>query len=215
MMPTHFHRASVPERYRAQGEKMDEKITPLQQKVLDFISDSIEDRGLPPTIREIKDRCKIPGPSSVAYHLKMLEEKGFLKKMGSLSRGLRPTEHALGLPIVGRVGAGGGVIAQQDVEGHLNFRNFTLGTDYLLRVRGDSMEGLGIMEGDLVQVRRQPAADDGDIVVALVGEESVVKTLKRRGREYHLDSANDKYAPITVGFQVIGKVLGLVRRYSR
>jgi len=107
------------------------------------------------------------------------------------------------------------MIAQEDMEGNLNFKDFALGTDFLLRVRGDSMNGAGILEGDLVQVRRQPAAEDGDVVVAVVGEEGVVKRLRRRGGAYQLESANPRYPPITVDFHIVGKVVGLVRRYGK
>ncbi|MBI4349429.1 MAG: hypothetical protein HY553_21520 [Elusimicrobia bacterium] len=120
-----------------------------------------------------------------------------------------------GLPILGTVSAGPGVLAQDAVEGHFSFRGFSYGEDYLLRVKGDSMTGAGIMEGDLVQVRRQPCADDGDIVVAIVGgEDGVVKRLVQDGRSFRLESENPRYAPILCDFQVIGKVLALVRRYQ-
>ncbi len=120
-----------------------------------------------------------------------------------------------GLPIIGRVSAGLGVVATHDVEGQFSFKGFSYGEDYLLRVKGDSMIDAGIMDGDLVQVRRQPHADEGDIVVAIVGgEDGVVKRLVREGRAYVLESANPKYRPILRDFQVVGKVLALVRRYS-
>lgn len=119
-----------------------------------------------------------------------------------------------GLPILGRVSAGQGVLARDAVEGHFSFRGFTYGEDYLLRVKGDSMIEEGIMGGDLVQVRRQPYAEDGDIVVAIVGgEDGVVKRLARDGRSFRLESANPGYAPILRDFQVVGRVLALVRRY--
>lgn len=128
---------------------------------------------------------------------------------------LRALEEIEGLPIVGRVSAGPGVVATQDVEGQFSFKGFTYGEDYLLRVKGDSMIEAGIVEGDLVQVRRQPYADDGDIVVAIVGgEDGVVKRLFRDGRGIILESANPGYRPIFHDFQVVGKVLALVRRYS-
>lgn len=194
---------------------MEPTVTPVQRKILDFVLDSIDREGVAPTVREIGKSVGIEATSSVAYHLDVLRSKGLLKKLDGLSRGLVPAERP-GLPILGRVGAGSGILAQEDIEGHFTFKDFAYGADYLLRVRGDSMEQAGIFEGDLVQVRRQPSAHDGDIVVAVVGgEDGVVKTLRKSGRGYVLESANPKYRPIDKDFQIVGIVLGLVRRYGR
>lgn len=190
-------------------------MTGKQQKILAFIAERLQERGAPPTLREIGARFKIASTSSVSYHLGALERAGVLKRRQATSRGLGVLHDPLRLPILGRVSAGAGSLAQQDIEGYVTFKSFKLGSDYLLRVRGDSMIEAGIMEGDLVQVRRQMTADDGDIVVALIEDEAVVKRLKRRGGGYALESANPRYAPITLGFQVIGKVLGLLRQYGR
>lgn len=188
-------------------------LTKKQKKILDYASSFFDDRGLFPTLREIGKRFGVSSGTAQSQ-LAALQAKGFLARQEQgLARGLTLTS-GRDLPILGRVGAGSGIIAQEDIEGRFAFKDFTLGTDYLLRVKGDSMTGAGIMEGDLVQVRRQPTADDGDIVVALTGEEGVVKRLKRRGRDYLLESANPRYSPIATDFQVIGKVVGLVRRYA-
>lgn len=186
--------------------------TQKQDKLLQYIRKYIADYGWAPTIRELAEDFSI-SIGAVQDRLAALESKGLLKRTGE-HRGLDPVDSPLRIPILGRVGAGMGMIAQERVEGHATFKDFLLGTDFLLRVKGDSMIGEGIMEGDLVQVRRQPSADDGDIVVAVVGgEEGVVKILRRAGRAYQLESANPKYQPITYDFQVIGKVIGLVRQY--
>jgi repressor LexA len=192
-------------------------ITALQQKILDFITESIRQRGIPPTVREIGRHCRITSPSSVAYHLRVLETKGLLQRKGAISRGLALTEDPDKLPILGRVGAGGGQIAEEDVEGHMKVDpEFMRSSDFLLRVRGDSMEPDGIMEDDYVQVLKQDGAKLGDLVVAIVGEEEgVVKRLGKRDGSYVLESSNTKYPPITEHFQVVGKVVGLVRRYGR
>lgn len=188
--------------------------TPLQGRILEFIGESIEDKGYPPSIREIGRHLRITSPSSVAYHLRVLEEHGLLKREGSLSRGMTLSAPPSSLPILGRVSAGTGVIAAEDAEGHVSLdRDARRGADYLLRVQGDSMTGAGILPGDLVQVRRQDAGQDGDIVVALVGEEGVVKRLRGRGERSRLDSENPAYQPILGPFQVVGKVVGLLRRY--
>lgn len=193
---------------------MSKEITELQQRIRDFIASSIEEKGYPPSIREIGRRMRITSPSSVAYHLRVLEAAGLLKREGAISRGMTLPATA-GLPILGHVAAGSGVIAAEDAEGHVHLdKDLRRGADYILRVKGDSMTGAGIMEGDLVQVRRQDSALDGDIVVALTadGEEGVVKRLRRKGTPALL-SENPAYAPITGPFQVVGKVVGLLRSY--
>ncbi|MDE2293403.1 MAG: transcriptional repressor LexA [Elusimicrobia bacterium] len=188
--------------------------TPLQRRMLGAIADFVEEHGFPPSIRELGRRLRITSPSSVAYHLRVLEEAGLLKRAGSLSRGMTLSSPPNSLPILGRVAAGTGIVAEEDVEGHVSLdRDARRGADFLLRVKGDSMTGAGILEGDLVQVRRQDDARDGEIVVALVGEEGVVKRLRRRGAPPALESENPAYAPIPGPFQVVGKVVGLLRRY--
>lgn len=188
-------------------------LTAKQKAVLDFIADSIESRGIGPSYREIGDQlgCKV---GTAQDHVQALIAKGFLVRTG---RGLARAFSLAGksqatLPVAGRVGAGGAVLAEQDLEGRLSFRDFSRRTDYLLRVRGDSMDGAGILAGDLVQVHRQQIADDGDLVVALKGDEVFVKTFRKRGPT--LESANESYVPIPYPFKVIGKVVGLVRRYD-
>lgn len=193
---------------------MSKEITELQQRIRDFIASSIEEKGYPPSIREIGRRMRITSPSSVAYHLRVLEAAGLLKREGAISRGMTLPATA-GLPILGHVAAGSGVIAAEDAEGHVHLdKDLRRGADYILRVKGDSMTGAGIMPGDLVQVRRQDTALDGDIVVALTadGEEGVVKRLRRKGTPA-LVSENPAYDPITGPFQVVGKVVGLLRSY--
>jgi repressor LexA len=189
--------------------------TPKQKLILDFVVECFQDHGFHPTLREIGRRFNV-SVGTAQDQVQALESKGYIKRQAGLARGFSLTGAVPGLqiPILGRVGAGAGILAMEDIEGHLGFKDFVLGTDFLLRVKGDSMTGAGILEGDLVQVRRQPTAADGDVVVALVEEEGVVKRLRRIGKAYQLESANPRYQPITMAFQVIGKVLGLVRRYN-
>ena len=193
---------------------MSKEITPLQKRILDFIGESLDEKGFPPSIREIGRRLRITSPSSVAYHLRVLEAAGLLKREGSISRGMA-LPAAAGLPILGRVAAGSGVIAAEDTEGHVHLdKDLRRGADFILRVKGDSMTGAGIFEGDMVQVRKQDTAQDGDIVVALTadGEEGVIKRLRRKGQPALL-SENPAYEPITGPFTVVGKVVGLLRSY--
>ncbi len=192
-----------------------ERVTELQRRILAFIQDSMETRGLPPTLREIGAHCAVRSTGSVAYHLRALEREGHLKRRGSVSRGVQPTEPHGKLPVIGRVGAGSQVIAREDVEGYLELpKEVARGANFLLRVRGESMTGEGIIEGDLVQVRRQDSAEDGELVVALTTDGAgLVKRLRRRGGRWTLESAHPEHRPITEGFQVLGKVVGLLRRY--
>ncbi|MCX5787665.1 MAG: transcriptional repressor LexA [Elusimicrobia bacterium] len=188
--------------------------TALQRRILDYIAGSVEDRGFPPTLREIGAHCGISSTGSVSYHLQALESLGLLTRQERSSRAALPVESPYRLPIVGRVGAGSSVIAEEDVEGVLAVgKDVAHGAQYLLRVRGESMTGAGIMEGDLVQVRRQAEARDGELVVALVENDGLVKRLKRRASGWQLESAHPDYPPIAAGFQVIGKVVGLLRKY--
>ncbi|OIO08416.1 MAG: repressor LexA [Elusimicrobia bacterium CG1_02_63_36] len=198
---------------------MSSELTPLQKRVLDFITECIQDRGVPPTVREIGKRCKIGAPSSVAYHIKQLESKGFLKHEGSISRGLTLPEDAdpSRLPVLGRVGAGNGIIAQEDIEGHLRVDpDSARRGDFVLRVRGDSMTGAGILEGDFIQVRPAETARDKQLVVAVTEDdaEGVVKRLRKRGASWQLESENPNYGPITERFRVVGLVVGLIRNYT-
>lgn len=188
--------------------------TELQGRILAFIGERLRALGSPPTLREIAARFRLPAASSAAYHVRRLEDAGLLTRRPG-ARGLLPAESPFALPILGRAAAGSGVIAQEDVEGRLEVgADLARGAEYLLRVKGESMTGAGILEGDLVQVRRQPAGSDGEIVVALVGEEAVIKRLRHRGGGWTLVSEHPAYAPIEEGFQVIGKVTGVLRRYG-
>ena len=192
-------------------------LTHKQKQIQAFITQCFEERGIFPTLREIGGRFGVSA-GTAQYHVAALQAKGFLKREKAKARSFFLTAKSIParqIPILGRVGAGGGLIAQEDVEGHFSFKNFALGTDFLLRVKGESMTGAGILDGDLVQVRRQAAARPGDIVVALVAEEGVVKRLRGSGRRSFLESANPAYRPIRGDFQIIGKVVGLLRRYGK
>ena len=191
------------------------ELTPKQQRIYDFIALSIESQGFCPTMREIGKHCKI-SVGTVHDQTQALLAKGALKIRikGSARAFSLALPRESGVPLVGRVGAGSGVIAQEDMETRLNLGDIAVKTDFLLRVKGDSMDAAGILEGDLVQVHQQQSADDGDIVVAVIGDEGVVKRFRNSSRTPRLESANKKYASITNEFTVVGKVVGLIRRYD-
>ena len=196
---------------------MEQELTGTQAKVLDFVAGFLRDRGFPPTLREIGKACGISSTGSVTFHLKALEAKGILKRSGFASRALELLEAPFRLPILGRVGAGHPTLAGEDVEGWLPLdRDAAKGAVYALRVKGDSMEAEGIYAGDLVLVRPQKAARDGELVVALAEEVGTVKRF-RAGPPPRLEAAPleaGKYPPMRGHFDVLGKVVGLFRAYA-
>jgi repressor LexA len=193
---------------------MQRPLTDKQRQIYDFIATAITEKGFCPTLREIGEKLH-KSVGTIQEQTKALVKKGLLGRRGSGGARAFYLTHPRedGLPVLGRVGAGGGVVAQEDVEKTLTFLDISSKTNYLLRVRGDSMDRAGIFDGDLVRVRKQAHAEDGDLVVALTGEEGVVKRLRKRPGHLALESANPKYRPITGEFKIIGAVVGLVRSY--
>lgn len=193
-------------------------LTRRQRSILDFIAGRARERGLPPTLREIAAHFSVT-VGGLQRQLQALETKGALERLKGLARGLRvapaflPPE-GLRLPIVGRVPAGPPSEAFEEAEGRLEFGRSPFGrADYALRVRGESMSP-ELAEGDLVLVRRCADAADGELVVAHDAEgEATVKRLRRRGGRAWLEAVNPAFAPPRRPFRVVGKVVGLVRRY--
>jgi len=194
-----------------------EKLTPKQRQVLNFILERLHTMGSPPTIREIARHFGFSSTGSPRVHLRALARKGYLRLNPQISRGIEVLAQAIGIPIVGRVKAGGLELAVEDVEGYLDLsRVFPYEeTIFALRVRGDSMVGAGIMDGDLAIVRRQPLAEEGEIVVALIGEEATVKRFFKEPQGIRLEPANPAYEPIlSKDAIIVGKVIGLIRGYK-
>lgn len=196
---------------------MSENLTPKQRRVLDFILERLHTVGSPPTIREIARHFGFSSTGSPRVHLRALAKKGYLRLNPQISRGIEVLARAIGIPIVGRVKAGGPELAVEDVEGYLDLSRLFPGEESLfaLRVKGDSMVGMGIMDGDLVIVRRQPSAKEGEIVVALIGEEATVKRFFKESEGVRLEPANPAYEPIVSRDAIIvGRVVGLIRGYG-
>ena len=196
---------------------MPENLTSKQKQVLDFILERVHTVGSPPTIREIAQHFDFSSTGSPRVHLKALARKGYLRLNSRVARGIEVLARAIGIPIVGRVKAGGPELAVEDVEDYLDLsRVFPREeTIFALRVRGDSMIGVGIMDGDLAIVNRQPSAGEGEIVVALIEEEATVKRFFKEPRGVRLEPANPAYEPIVSKDAVIvGKVIGVVRGYG-
>lgn len=200
-----------------------------QRDVLDFVIAAIQQRGIPPTYREIGDALGISSTNGVADHVKALVRKGYLRKAGGgAARGIQLTEKArpvergdtVSVPVIGAVAAGLPILADENYERslHLDASLLTGGDSvYALNVRGDSMVEEGILDGDLVIVRSQATARNGDIVVALVDDEATVKFFFREGDRIRLQPAHPTMDPIYVDARnqtaVQGIVVGVFRQY--
>ena len=199
-----------------------DELTGKRRQIVDFIQRTIEDRGYPPTVREIGADIGLKSSSSVHHHLRVLEEEGFVTRDGSLTRALRVTAdeaddrrgRARYLPLVGRVAAGEPILATENIERLVPTSEdlFGGGDLFLLEVRGDSMIEAGILDGDLVVVSQQPTADEGDIVVAMLGDEATVKYFHRHADCIELRPANAAMEPIYADdVHIIGRVRGVIR----
>jgi len=211
-------------------------LTPRQQRVLTVIRDSIERRGYPPSMREIGERVGLTSSSSVAHQLRALEEKGFLKRDPNRPRALSvftpgeprveggvADETGVGdampaptyVPVVGRIAAGGPILAEERVEEIMPLPKSLVGdgTLFLLEVSGDSMVDAAICNGDYVVIRQQPSAENGEIVAAMIDGEATVKTFSRRDGRTWLLPANPAYQPIAGDdATVLGRVVAVLRR---
>lgn len=183
------------------------------QLIIDYVNQFIQENGYSPSVREIGAAVGLRSTASVSYHLQALQAKGLLQAPGEKGRkraivtGARPGQ----IPIVGVVTAGIPILAVENQEGTLAWSDPGC---FALRVRGDSMVNAGILSGDLVVVRPQQTAGDGQIVVARIGEEATVKRLRRRNGEVWLMPENDNYEPIDgTGAELIGLVKAVVREY--
>ena len=195
-------------------------LTPKQQKIYDFIRDFSRDYGYPPTVREIGEHLGLKSPSTVKFHLDNLRAAGLIQWDGGKTRSItllekedQPKEDQV--PVLGNVAAGSPILAQECIEDYVSFQTGPHPEDYFaLKVRGESMLYAGILPDDLVVVRRQPEAHSGEIVVALFEDEATVKTLSKKNGEVWLLPENPDYEPIDgTPAQIIGKVVGLIRRY--
>lgn len=201
---------------------MKARLTPKQQAIYEFIQDKIVHRGQAPTIREIGSAFDISSTNGVRTHLTALIKKGYLKKQSLVSRGIelvRDFAADIGrVPLVGSVPAGLPIDAVENVEGEIavDFSFLPQGESFSLRVMGESMKDAGILDGDVVVVKKQATADKGDIVVAIVNGEATVKRYFPESGKVRLQPENEDFEPImvsrTADFRIAGKVVGLLRR---
>ncbi|MCL2884672.1 MAG: transcriptional repressor LexA [Oscillospiraceae bacterium] len=185
-----------------------------QQRVLEYLQQRTSD-GVPPSVREICAATGIKSTSSVHTYLKELEDAGYITREGRLNRSIRlPGDGVARVPLLGRVTAGQPILAVEEIEDYIPYAggHYPAAELFALRVRGDSMLGAGINDGDVVIVHRTPEANDGDIVVALLGDEATVKRFFREKKGFRLQPENDAYEPILAKeLAVLGKVVSLVR----
>ena len=207
-------------------------LTGRQQEIWDFLVEYVDLHGYPPTVREIGERVGLASPSTVHAHLANLERAGYLKRDPTKPRALELLQHRRRepapagqeasfqqLPLVGQIAAGGPLLADEQIEDYVAMPDelTRAGADFVLRVKGDSMVEAGILDGDLVVVRRQETAKNGDIVVALAGDdesadEATVETFYREDGRVRLQPENAALDPIYAPHvQILGKVVGVFR----
>jgi repressor LexA len=197
-----------------------EGLTRRQEQVLGFIRENVRVNGYPPTVREICAELGLSSPSTVHAHLANLERLGLIKRDPTKPRALdvvgafRPPRP---LPLVGRVAAGAPILAEANIEEYVDVPAFLRrdDDDFVLRVQGDSMADAGIFNGDFIVVHAQDQVQNGEIVVALVGDEATTKRFYNEGRTVRLQPENDLYEPIIVSadeVELVGRVVGVLRQ---
>jgi len=200
-------------------------LTRRQREILDYIKDSVATKGFPPSVREIGEHFGIY-PRAAFDHIRALERKGFVRRGAAKSRAIEVLDftekeaqpYTRQVPLLGRVAAGGPILAVENIEATITVAQEWAGSEevFFLRVKGDSMAPF-ILEGDLVLVRSQPSADNGDVVVALLDDEATVKRFCRENRHIVLRPDNPRWEILrirenTPTFRVVGKVIGVYRK---
>ena len=209
-----------------------QKMSKKQQRVYDYLVEYIAEHGYPPAVREIGAALGLNSPSTVHFHLKHLAELGYINKGEKMNRAITLTDRSVlsskaaapaeervreipGIPVLGNVAAGAPILAEECIEDYLPYDNGGRPGEYFaLRVRGYSMKNAGILPDDLVVVKKQPEAHNGEIVVALLGDEATVKRFKREGKRIWLLPENEEFSPIDgTEAQIMGRVTAVVREY--
>lgn len=198
-------------------------LTARQLEILDFIRESIKSNNMPPTAAEIADAMNLSSTNGVRGHLQALARKGAIELIPNASRGIRLLQIDMfeeGLPLVGRVAAGQPLLAEENIEDYkqVDPALFRPAADYLLRVQGESMRDVGILDGDLLAVHRRPTAEDGQIVVARLEDEVTVKRLNRQGHIVYLEAENPDFQAIEVNLKessldIEGIAVGVIRPF--
>ena len=203
---------------------VDRNLTKRQQEIFDYVKHHVGEHGYPPTVRDIGKAIGLTSSSTVHAHLANLEKLGLLRRDPTKPRAIevlvgkaKAAVTREGLPVVGQVAAGRPVLAEENIDEYVPVPRIAGGDqgEFVLKVQGDSMKDAGILQGDHVIVRRQDTADNGEIVVALVGEEATVKRFFREEDHVRLQPENPALEPIlTRDVQLLGRVVGVCRRVS-
>ncbi len=192
-------------------------LNPKALQILEYIRDRLED-GLPPSVREMCAALEIKSTSTAHKYLGELQERGLIEKGSRLNRAITlPDDRSIRVPLVGTVTAGQPILAVEEIEGYIPYRSRSLHSRdlFALRVRGDSMINVGILDGDIIIIRQTPTAENGDIVVALIEDEATVKRFYKEKGHYRLQPENDTMEPIIVdSVSILGRVVSLIREYE-
>ncbi|SFR97325.1 transcriptional repressor LexA [Anaeromicropila populeti] len=200
------------------------KISTKQREILEYIKSEILQRGYPPAVREICEAVKLKSTSSVHSHLETLEKNGYIRRDPTKPRAIEIVDDSFNLsrrdivnvPIIGTVTAGQPILAVENIEGYFPFLSEDLPNSdtFMLKVKGDSMINVGILNGDYIIVEKKSTAQNGEIVVALIEDSATVKTFYKEDNHFRLQPENDTMEPIIVNqLEILGKVLGLYRKF--
>jgi repressor LexA len=203
---------------------MDNTLTNKQEQILDYIKQVLRDKGYPPSVREICSAVELSSTSTVHSHLNTLEKKGFIRRDPTKPRTIEVldeehdwlTAHVSAVPLIGKVTAGEPILAIENIEEYFPLPNYIARNEdiYMLRVSGKSMINAGILDGDQIIVRQQDSAHNGDIVVALLGDDVTVKRFFKEKDYIRLQPENETMSPIlTKEVKILGKVIGLFREF--
>jgi len=198
-------------------------LTSRQKAIYDFLLKTIREKGFAPSIPEIGKQFKIASTNGVSDHLKALERKGYIRRVGKRaievvnSLGKAAITATRDVPVLGKVAAGKPLLSEENVEGYVTIpEDMASGKTFALQVKGDSMIGAGILDGDRVIVKQQGAAENGEIVCALIDGEATLKRFYKKDGVVTLKAENEKYDPIILSegeFRIVGKVVSLLRRF--
>ena len=198
-------------------------LTDRQKAIYDFLLKTIREKGFAPSIHEIGKQFKIASTNGVSDHLKALEKKGYIRRVGkraielvnAVGKSVLTTTREV--PVLGKVAAGKPLLSEENIEGSITIPDdMGSGKQFALRVKGDSMIDAGILDGDRVIVKQQAAAENGDIVCAVIEGEATLKRFFKKGGVITLKAENEKYPPITVAegeFRIVGRIVGLLRKF--
>jgi len=199
------------------------QLTSRQKEIYDFLLKAIREKGYAPSIPEIGARFKIASTNGVSDHLKALEKKGYIHRVGKraievLSALGKPALSSIReIPVLGGVPAGKPFLSEENTEGFLSIdSDMGSGKMFALQVKGDSMNGAGILDGDRVIVKQQATAENGDIVCAMINGEATLKRFFKKGSVVTLKAENENYDPITISggdFRIVGRIVGLMRKF--